>query len=200
MPDVPVVAVSAETPAAGRWEPTPIEGVLRTRLTRHADARGSFTELWRASWTEGLADQRFVQANLSRSMAGVLRGLHVHQRQADLWIVVSGRAFVAVVDLRDAVAGTGGPTTLTLDLGPDEAIYIPRLVAHGFLARSDLELVYFVTNEFDSSDEFGFKWDDPTAAVPWPMGAPIVSDRDGAAPELAAVVRELAQEEQRDRA
>nr|MBA2275832.1 dTDP-4-dehydrorhamnose 3,5-epimerase family protein [Chloroflexota bacterium] len=60
---------------SGRWAPTGIEGTLRTRVTRHPDSRGSFTELWRASWTAELApDERFVQANLSRSLAGVLRG------------------------------------------------------------------------------------------------------------------------------
>lgn len=194
MPDAPTGSGS------DRWRPTAIDGVLRTQLTRHPDARGSFTELWRASWSAKLPDDQFVQANLSRSVQGVLRGMHFHRRQADLWIVVSGTVLVALVDLRDALDGRGGPHTLTLELGPDQAVYIPRLVAHGFLALSDLELVYLVTNEFDASDELGFRWDDPSAALPWPASAPILSDRDGAAPDLESVLAHLRQDEQSDRA
>lgn len=199
MPDAPTDPDSTLDPAraSDRWAPTGIAGALRTRLTRRPDERGSFTELWRASWTAELAtDERFVQANLSRSLAGVLRGLHVHRRQADLWLVVSGRVFVAMVDLRDAVAGSGEPHTASMELGPDEAVYLPPLVAHGFHALADLELVYLVTNEFDGSDEYGFRWDDPEAAVPWPPGQPILSERDASAPDLTAVLQDLRQAEE----
>ncbi len=191
---------TAKGPGANGWQPTAIEGVLHTRLTRHADSRGSFTELWRASWTEGLADRDFVQSNRSRSASGVLRGLHLHRRQADLWIVSGGQAFVALVDVRAAVAGTGPPHAVTLDLGPDEAVYIPRLVAHGFLARSELELIYFVTNEFDASDELGFRWDDAEVGVAWPMAEPVLSQRDAVAPPFSVVLEDLRQAAQSERA
>ena len=49
------------------------------------DERGAFAELWRASATRLLSAEKFVQANLSRSRPGVLRGMHFHRRQADLW-------------------------------------------------------------------------------------------------------------------
>ena len=68
------------------------------------DPRGSFRELWRAG---DFPDEPFVQANLSTSAAGVLRGLHLHRRQDDLWIVADGRAFVALVDLRPMLDGSG---------------------------------------------------------------------------------------------
>jgi dTDP-4-dehydrorhamnose 3,5-epimerase len=74
---------------------------------------------------------------------------------------------------------------------------IPTGVAHGFLALEDLELVYLVTNEFDGSDELGFAWDDPTAAVPWPSvrgtpdGRPILSGRDQTNPSLLDLVASL---------
>ena len=66
--------------------------------------RGSFRELWRAG---DFPDEPFVQANLSTSAAGVLRGLHLHRRQDDLWIVADGRAFVALVDVRPMLDGSG---------------------------------------------------------------------------------------------
>jgi dTDP-4-dehydrorhamnose 3,5-epimerase len=186
-----------------------IPGVRYGAIARHGDARGSFRELWRASAfgaiepaSAGDGGGTFVQANLSTSAAGVLRGLHYHRRQLDYWVVVSGRAFVAVVDVRPVVnravaAGSGRASVETRELIADEWIVIPAGVAHGFLALEPLELLYLVTNEYDGSDELGFAWDDPAVGVQWPRvvgtpdGRPILSDRDRSNPSLAELVARL---------
>ncbi len=176
------------------WQPTPTSGVVRRTLTFHPDDRGSFAEIWRASWTDdvpGADGPMMRQANLSRSQARVLRGIHVHEHQADLWVVVEGRAFIGLVDLRGPLAGNGAATVQTIEAQPGDAVFLPEGVAHGFYAREALTLLYFVTNEYDGSDEHGFAWDDPTAAVPWPDGAPILSPRDAAAPSLRELVERL---------
>src|SRR3989442_3133215 len=103
----------------------------------------------------------FVQANLSSSAAGVLRGLHYHRRQLDYWIVATGRAFVALVDVRPMIDGSGRPVVETRELVADEWVVIPAGVAHGFLALEPLELVCLVSNEFDGSDAHGYDWDEP---------------------------------------
>ncbi len=178
-------------------------GVEWGAVARFADARGSFRELWRESTgldlnpaRTGAVDARFVQANLSTSAAGVLRGLHCHRRQLDHWIVASGRALVVLVDTRPAVAGSGPAVVETRELAVDGTVTIPAGVAHGFLALEPLELIYLVTNEYDGSDEYGFAWDDPAVVVPWPAcptpdGRPILSERDQANPTLAALVERL---------
>jgi len=185
-----------------------LAGVRYGAIARHGDSRGAFRELWRASTFPRLgADEtgapagtepRFVQANLSTSAPGVLRGLHYHRRQLDYWVVATGRAFVALVDVRPLSGGTGGaPIVETRVLAADDWVVIPTGVAHGFLALDDLELVYLVTNEYDGSDELGFAWDDPTAAVPWPLvastpdGRPILSGRDQTNPSLLELVARL---------
>lgn len=184
---------------------SPIAGVTWGTVVRHADARGSFRELWRASAfgtldpaAAGRPGAAFVQANLSTSAAGVLRGLHLHRRQLDHWIVTAGRAFVALVDVRPLLIDAAArPIVETRELGADGTVTIPAGVAHGFLALEPLELVYLVTNEFDGADELGFAWDDPTAAVPWPPvpgtpdARPILSDRDRSNPSLAELVAGL---------
>jgi dTDP-4-dehydrorhamnose 3,5-epimerase len=173
------------------WEATTIPGVQRRSLARHADERGAFTELWRASWTDGL-EARFVQANLSQSAPGVLRGMHFHDRQADLWIVLSGRAFVALTDLRGLIAEHGGEaaeaSSETLALPAGSALFIPRGVAHGFLALEELTLAYLVSAEYDGTDEHGFSWDDPAAQIAWPGVSPVLSDRDRSNPRLDEAV------------
>jgi dTDP-4-dehydrorhamnose 3,5-epimerase len=184
-----------------------LTGVRYGGLTRHADSRGSFRELWRASAyppeglpadLAGVAGGRFVQANVSTSSLGVLRGLHYHRRQLDRWIVADGRAFVALVDVRPVVAGSGPALVETRELSADDTVEIPAGVAHGFLALEPLELIYLVTGEFDDTDELGFAWDDPAVAVPWPMpipglpeGRPILSERDRANPTLVQLVAGL---------
>jgi dTDP-4-dehydrorhamnose 3,5-epimerase len=154
-----------------------------------ADRRGSFTELWRASATDGLSTSPFVQANLSRSATDVLRGMHFHRRQTDLWMLIEGRAFVALADLRRHSVEPRPPLA-TFEMKPGDAVLIPEMVAHGFLALDPIALVYLVTNEYDGSDELGFAWNDPAAAIPWPTSSPILSDRDTANPPLAAAIPE----------
>jgi dTDP-4-dehydrorhamnose 3,5-epimerase len=184
--------------------PSALPGVRYGAVVRLADARGSFREVWRASdhptlphELTGMTDARFVQANLSTSTQGVLRGLHCHRRQLDRWVVVRGLAFVALVDIRPAVAGSGPALVETRELPADDVVEIPAGVAHGFLALEPLELLYLVTNEFDSSDELGFAWDDPAVGVPWPPvlgtpdGRPILSDRDRSNAPLSELIARL---------
>jgi dTDP-4-dehydrorhamnose 3,5-epimerase len=201
-PDRPLTTPDGRPPAT---PPSSIAGVAWGTVVRHGDARGSFRELWRASAfgdldadLVGRRHAAFVQANLSTSAAGVLRGLHFHVRQLDHWIVAAGRAFVALVDVRPLVADAAGrPTVEVRELGTDETVTIPAGVAHGFLALEPLELVYLVTNEFDGTDELGFAWDDPVAAVPWPPvpatpdGRPILSNRDLSNPSLLELAARL---------
>ena len=185
-----------------------LDGVRYGAIARFEDPRGSFREIWKAS-TFGAIDPgaagaqvgstpRFVQANQSTSAAGVLRGLHFHRRQLDHWVVATGRALVALVDVRPMLVDpSAAPRVETRELVADEWVDIPTGVAHGFLALEPLQLVYFVTNEYDGSDELGFAWDDPTAAVDWPAiagtqdGRPILSERDQTNPSLQELVARL---------
>ena len=193
---------------SGNARASALHGVRFGAAVRHADSRGSFRELWRASTFPALTPEatgapqgtepRFVQANLSTSAAGVLRGLHYHRRQLDYWTVATGRALVALVDVRPLLDGSGDRALVeTRELAADDWVVIPAGVAHGFLALEPLELLYLVTNEFDGSDELGFAWDDPAVGVPWPEvpgtpdGRPILSDRDRSNPPLADLVASL---------
>jgi len=158
---------------------TGIAGVVLSQPEVHADDRGRLVELFRASGYP----ERFVQANHSRSRRNVLRGLHYHRRQADLWYVVSGRARVGLADLR-VQEERSLVQTLVLDGEEPAALYIPPGVAHGLLALTDVDLIYWVSEEYDGTDEFGLAWNDPTLAVPWGIDQPILSRRDRENPGL----------------
>jgi dTDP-4-dehydrorhamnose 3,5-epimerase len=160
--------------------PSPISGVRIWRPQVHGDDRGRFVEVFRAA----ALPEPMAQSNHSRSARGVLRGLHYHRNQADLWYLVAGRAQVGLADLR---AGEGVPVTHTFVLDGDTptAVYVPAGVAHGYLALTEIDLIYWVTREYDPGDENGVAWDDPTLAIDWRLdGPPVVSERDSRNPGL----------------
>ena len=164
-------------------DPDGLAGIRVVDLTTISDPRGGLTELFRQDWFPDIPSM--VQCNLSRSRAGVLRGMHFHRRQADYWCVLEGRAFVALYDLR-----TGSPTekqsqSLDIDAGRGHrGIYLPPGIAHGFFAHSDLALQYLVDRGFDGTDEFGFAWNDPALPIDWPSSDPLISERDATASSL----------------
>ena len=145
----------------------------------HGDSRGSFMEIFR----EDLLGVKFVQANHSHSAEGVLRGLHWHKHQSDAWYVMNGHAQAMLADLRTP---TDSPAVASVDLigGEPKVLYIPPGVAHGFLAVTDVDLIYWVTGYYDASDEFGVAWDDPTLNAPWKNSDPLLSGRDQSNPKL----------------
>jgi dTDP-4-dehydrorhamnose 3,5-epimerase len=151
-----------------------IDGVRRMPLRRYEDGRGWFCELRRDS--ELAKPMR--QTNVSFSRAGVIRGLHYHERgQDDLFACLQGTARVVVLD-----RATGEP--FTEDIGEDNpvALYIPGVHAHGFEALTDILFCYHVTAEYDPShpDEHTVPWNDPRVASLWSTSTPILSTRDAA--------------------
>lgn len=159
-----------------------IEGVRVVYPTLHRDARGYFFESWSRDAHPGFNP---VQANVSFSRAGVLRGMHFHEQQADFWVVPCGHVRVVLYDMR--ASSTPG-RTMTLELRADEpcGLYIPPRVAHGFYAVTDSTMTYLVDRYyFGGSDEHGIRWDDPAFVHAWgDIGTPVVSERDRNNPSL----------------
>jgi dTDP-4-dehydrorhamnose 3,5-epimerase len=152
-----------------------IDGVQVLPLRRREDERGWFVELRRESRLP--APTR--QTNVSFSRAGVIRGLHYHERgQNDLFACLQGTARVVVLDRE-----TGD--VFSLDIGDDNpvAVWIPGRHAHGFEALTDLLFCYHVTEEYDPDDpdEHEIPWDDPRVKHLWSTQSPILSSRDKAA-------------------
>ena len=152
-----------------------IEGLVRFPLRVFEDERGWFCELRRDS----VLPKPMAQTNVSVSRAGVVRGLHYHERgQDDLFACLRGTARVVVLD-----RGTG--ETYTEDIGDENrvALYIPGRHAHGFEALTDLLFVYHVTTEYDPDDpdENTIPWNDLRVAHLWSTSTPILSARDAVA-------------------
>jgi len=148
--------------------------IRRIPLQRHADDRGWFVELARAS---GLP-KPIRQANLAFSRRGVIRALHYHERgQDDLFACLQGMVRIVVLNRE-----TG--ETFTEDIGDDNpvAVYVEGTNAHGYEALTDSLFCYFVTEEYDPTDpdEHGVPWNDPRVVDLWSTRSPILSERDRA--------------------
>lgn len=169
-------------------EATGIPEVLVVWPRIFPDERGWFTEVLatEAFGELGLPD-RFVQVNQSRSVRGVVRGLHFQwdPPQGKLMRVVTGRAFMVAADIRP-----GSPTlgrVVTLEATADEPVlfWAPGSFARGFAALSDVaEIEYFCTAAYNPACETGIRWDDPALGIRWPVEKPRLSPKDAAAGTL----------------
>ena len=153
------------------------------------DNRGFFMETYkRSEFAAAGIGEVFVQENQSRSLRGVLRGLHFQrppQAQSKLIRVISGKIFDVAVDLRPG--STTGWVGVELSAESRTLMYIPDWCAHGFCVLSEhADVVYHTSTEYSPEHESGIMWNDPALAIQWPIADPIVSDRDKRWPLLAA--------------
>jgi len=171
--------------------PTELADVLVLEPRVISDDRGWFYESYNTMTfgeITGLS-VRFVQDNHSRSIAGVLRGLHyqVGRPQGKLVRCTAGRIFDVAVDLRRSSPRFAHWTGVQLSAANARQLWIPVGFAHGFyVLDGPAEVQYKTTDFYDQSGERAIRWDDPTIGIDWPfVGTPTLSSRDAAAPLLA---------------
>jgi dTDP-4-dehydrorhamnose 3,5-epimerase len=171
------------------FQPLAIPDVVLVRATRRGDDRGFFCETYRAgAFAEAGISVPFVQDNLARSGARVLRGLHYQlapRAQGKLIQVVRGAVFDVAVDLRRASPTFGAWVGCELSEGDANLLWIPPGFAHGYAVLGDgADLAYKVTAEYEATLDRGIRWDDPELGIDWPLPDPVLSPRDLALPGL----------------
>ena len=163
---------------------TAIPEVLIIEPKVFGDDRGFFFESFNARRFAELTGVKteFVQDNHSRSVKGVLRGLHyqIQQPQGKLVRVVSGEVWDVAVDIRRASPTFGQWVGVTLSADNKRQLWIPEGFAHGFVVVSEsAEFLYKTTDYWAPEHERCIVWNDPTLALPWPVeGEPSLSAKD----------------------
>jgi len=172
-------------------ETTSLDGVLVLEPRVFGDARGFFFESFNARafrQATGL-DAVFVQDNHSRSARNVLRGIHyqVARPQGKLVRVASGRIFDVAVDLRRSSPTFRRWTGVEMSADDHRQLWVPPGFGHGFVVLSEsADVLYKTTDYWYAEHDRSLLWSDPAIGIRWPVsGAPIVSDKDAAAPLLA---------------
>lgn len=152
---------------------TEFEGLFVIEPSVFGDSRGYFMETYHAlEFAEAGLDICFVQDNQSRSVRGVLRGLHFQYKhpQGKLVRVVRGEVFDVAVDLRKNSKTFGKWYGVILSEDNKRQFYIPEGFAHGFLVLSDTaDFVYKCTDYYHPEDEGGIIWNDPDIGIKWPL-------------------------------
>lgn len=168
--------------------PTHIPDVLILEPQVFGDARGFFLETWNARKFADLGlDWTFVQDNHSRSVQGVLRGLHYQIRhpQGKLVRVTQGAVFDVAVDLRQSSPTYGQWAGVELSADNQRLFWIPPGFAHGFYVLSEsADFLYKCTDYYYPEYDRSLRWDDPTIGIAWPLlngEQPTISAKDAAA-------------------
>ncbi len=152
------------------------------------DERGFFMETFHAEkyGRQGLPEV-FLQDNHSRSVRGVLRGLHyqLEHPQGKLVRVVSGEVFDVAVDIRKGSPHFGNWVGVVLSEENQRQVYVPPGFAHGFCVLSEqADFMYKCTDLYAPGDEYGIAWDDPDIGIDWPQLDYSLSDKDQRYPLL----------------
>ena len=148
------------------------------------DERGFFFESFNHGKFEAVISKKvtFVQDNHSKSVKGVLRGLHfqVMQPQGKLVRVVQGEVFDVAVDIRQGSPTYGMWVGEILSAENKRQMWVPEGLAHGFLVLSETaEFLYKTTDYYAPQHERCIAWDDPVLAINWPLTiAPALSAKD----------------------
>ena len=173
---------------------TGIPGLVVIEPTVHGDSRGYFMETWNAARYQALGlPGRFVQSNLSKSAAGVIRGLpYQHPKlQGKLVSVIEGSVFDVAVDIRPDSPTFRQWAGVELSGTNHRQLYIPEGFAHGFCVLSESVLLnYFCTEVYHPEYDATLAWNDPDIGVRWPVDSGNLSARDAAAPCLKDIPEE----------
>ncbi len=172
-------------------ETTALEGVLILTPRRFGDSRGFFSESWnRARLAEAGIDVDFVQDNHSLSHAvNTVRGLHFQappHAQDKLVRCGRGKLFDVAVDIRRGSSSYGRWIGVELSFENGRQLLVPKGFLHGFVTRaSETEIIYKCSDYYAPECDGAIRFDDPDIGIDWGLtGAPILSDKDAAAPLL----------------
>lgn len=167
--------------------PLAISDVVLFEPKVFGDERGFFFESFNHRLFEEAIGRSvaFVQDNHSRSVKGVLRGLHyqLQQPQGKLVRVTEGEVFDVAVDIRKNSVTFGQWVGAHLSAENKHQLWVPEGFAHGFVVLSDsAEFLYKTTDYYAPEHERCIIWNDPQIAIQWPFDeqpALSIKDRQG---------------------
>lgn len=174
---------------------TALPGVLLVQPKIFGDGRGYFFEAYQCDRYQALGiDQPLVQANISRSTRGVVRGLHYQlvQPQDKLVTVLKGAVLDVAVDIRPGSPTFGRWVAYELNDTNHHQLFVPKGFAHGFEVLSDeVDFLYQCSDYYHPASERGIAWDDPDLGIHWHTTQPTLSSKDQLAPRLKDVAMEF---------
>jgi dTDP-4-dehydrorhamnose 3,5-epimerase len=167
-----------------RFYETNLRGAFVIELERLQDERGFFARSWcqREFQNHGL-NSNVVQCNISYNKErGTVRGMHYQVApygEAKLVRCTRGAIYDVIIDLRPDSDTYLSWFDIALTDENRKMLYIPEQFAHGFQTLVDEVEVFYQMSEFYAPEcARGFRWDDPTFAIHWPIPVSVISPKD----------------------
>jgi len=175
-----------------KFTPQSIDDIILIEPTIHGDDRGYFVETFRQDLLEEAISYKvnLVQDNESKSIKGVLRGLHYQlppYTQAKLVRVIEGIVLDVAVDIRKSSPTFGQHVAIELTAENKHQLFVPRGFAHGFVVLSDsATFAYKVDNYYAPEHDRGIAFDDEQLKIDWQLSLEELqlSDKDKTHPTL----------------
>lgn len=166
----------------------PLVGAFVIDLEKLEDDRGFFARAFCArEFEEHGLKPVIAQGNLSYNhVKGTLRGMHYQREPAPETKLVrctAGAIWDVIVDLRPDSPTYMQHYGVELSAANRRALYVPEMFAHGYLTLTDAaEVIYLVGEFYTPGVEGGFRYNDPSLGINWPVEVSVVSDKDAAWP------------------
>lgn len=156
----------------------PIEGCAPVPVVVNSDDRGCLFEIFRDEWAGAF---KTVQWNDCSSLAGVMRGVHVHVDYDEFYTLPFGRVFLALRDIRRASPTFGKSLGFEWNAADGFAVPVPAGVAHAVFFLDNSVLAFGLSGYWKAElDVVGCRWNELDPSLCWPVESAKLSDRDTA--------------------
>ena len=161
-------------------ENTTLDGVYIVKPDVHEDERGNFYETYNKKEYEkaGLM-ANFVQDDISKSVKGVLKGMHGDAGTCKLVQCVYGTVYAVILNCNPESRDFGKWESFILSDDNKFQLYIPPMYGNGYYVMSDVAVYsYKQTTYYGEYEQFTYKWNDSRFGIEWPGEVKVISERD----------------------
>ena len=182
-----------------RIEQTELQDVLVLIPQPVHDHRGLFTRTFDADVFDDYlgrpgASASFIQDSQSRSLEGVIRGMHGRGGPGETKLIRSanGTVYDVLIDIRRGSTTFGKKQSFLLDDRDFRHLYVPPGFLHGFqVLTATADVCYRIDRSHDPSEDLTVACSDPDLAIDWPLEVSALSARDASAGSWAALLTQL---------
>ncbi len=163
-----------------------IDGSAPVPVKSNPDSRGCLFEIFREEWQGAF---KTVQWNACRSLAGVMRGVHVHVDYDEFYTLPFGRVFLAMKDIRRSSPTFGNSAGFVWSASDGFAMPVRAGVAHAVFFIEDSVLAFGLSGYWKAElDILGCRWNELDPSIAWPAATAVLSDRDATSGSYAEMV------------
>ncbi len=161
-------------------EETTLKGVYLVKLSAHEDARGNFYETYNEKeYCEAGLTAKFIQDDISKSVKGVLKGMHGDAGTYKLVQCVYGTVYAVILNCDETSPDFGKWESFILSDENKYQLYIPPMYGNGYYVMSDIAVyTYKQSTYYGEYKQFTYKWNDERFGIKWPAEVSIISERD----------------------